>query len=288
MNKTAGMAGKRKLIQVTTSLIILMAVTGCVVFDRPTPSASGTGFSSSDPSSQELTVFAAASLTGAFEEIGQEFGSAYPGVHVRFNFAGSQILSTQLEQGALADVFASADQKNMDRLLTDHLVLMDKARQFTTNSLVVILPPGNPGRVTSLPDLGRPGLKLVLADASVPVGNYARQVLTKMSQDASYGSDFNSRVLANVVSNETDVKQVVTKIELGEADAGIVYTSDAVAAPELLSLSIPAQFNVTASYPIAVLANAPNMVVAKVFVDYVCSQAGQAILARWGFAPAGH
>jgi molybdate transport system substrate-binding protein len=117
----------------------------------------------------------------------------------------------------------------------------------------------------------------------VPAGNYARQALAKMSQDPAYGSDFSSRVLANLVSNETDVKQVVTKIELGEADAGIVYKTDALASPGLDTLTIPAEFNVLVSYPISVLADAPDPELARSFVAYVSSSAGQAILAKWGF-----
>jgi molybdate transport system substrate-binding protein len=232
-----------------------------------------------------LTVFAAASLTGAFQEIGANFESANPGVQVSFNFAGSQILRTQLEQGALADVFASADDKNMGPLVADHLVEFDSIQEFLTNSLIVILPPGNPGEVSTLADLARPGLKLVLADESVPAGNYARQALAKMSKEASFGADFSARVLANVVSNETDVKQVVAKIELGEADAGMVYASDAVAAPELKTITIPININVVASYPIAVLINAPNPRLAKAFVNYVTSASGQAVLTKWGFSP---
>jgi molybdate transport system substrate-binding protein len=232
-----------------------------------------------------LTVFAAASLTGAFQEIGANFESANPGVQVSFNFAGSQILRTQLEQGALADVFASADHKNMDALVADHLVESGSIQDFLTNSLTVILPSGNPGNVHRLADLARPGLKLVLADESVPAGNYARQALAKMSKVASNGADFSARVLANVVSNETDVKQVVAKVELGEADAGIVYASDAVAAPELKTITIPENINVVASYPIAVLIDAPDPNLAKAFVNYVTSPNGQAILTKWGFSP---
>lgn len=239
-----------------------------------------------DRSAPTLVVFAAASLTGAFQEIGQSFEAANPGVRVSFNFAGSQILRTQLEQGAVADVFASADQKNMDLLVAENLVVADAIQQFATNSLIVIIPANNPGSVQSLADLARPGLKLVLADASVPAGGYARQVLAKMSQDATYGADFNTKVLSNVVSNETDVKQVVTKVELGEADAGIVYVTDAVAAPGLLTLTIPDNLNVIASYPIAVLTTSPEPDLAKAFEIYVTSPSGQAILAKWGFGPA--
>jgi molybdate transport system substrate-binding protein len=126
-------------------------------------------------------------------------------------------------------------------------------------------------------------VKVLLADASVPAGNYARQALEKISNDPMYGVDFGPNVLDNVVSNETDVKQVVAKVELGEADAGIVYTSDAVASPELQTIPIPDQLNVTANYPIAALSLAREPELAKAFVDYVLSPAGQAILEKWGF-----
>jgi molybdate transport system substrate-binding protein len=232
-----------------------------------------------------LTVYAAASLTGAFKDIGKEFETTNPGVRVIFNFSGSQILRSQLEQGAVADVFASADQKNMAALVSDNLVTPNSYQDFATNKLVVILPPGNPGNVLSLTDLGKPGLKLVLADASVPAGNYARQMLSKMSTDSDYGSEYSTKVLANVVSNETDVKQVVAKVGLGEGDAGIVYISDQIAAPDLGTINIPDKFNIMANYPIAVLSSAPEPGIAAAFVEYIKSPAGQEILSKWGLNP---
>ncbi len=237
------------------------------------------------PAARTLTVFAAASLTGAFTEIGQNFEAAHPGAKVTFDFAGSQTLSAQLLQGAAADVFASANQTEMDKLVSGGLVVEGTPRSFLTNQLLVILPPDNPAVIQSLQDLARPGLKLVLADASVPAGKYARQILDKMSQDASFGADFGTRALANVVSNETDVKQVVAKVQLGEADAGIVYVSDAVAAPQLKTLQIPASYNVVATYPIAALAKAAQPGLASEFIAYVLSADGQAILKTWGFTP---
>ncbi len=191
------------------------------------------------PEPRTLTVFAAASLTDAFTEIGHNFESAHPGVKVALNFAGSQTLSTQLTQGAVADVFASANHTEMDKMVTGNLAQKDAPKDFLTNQLIVILPKDNPANVQTLQDLARPGLKLVLADTTVPAGKYARQILDNMSKVASFGADFNTKVLANVVSNETDVKQVVAKVQLGEADAGIVYISDSVAAPELKLLIFP-------------------------------------------------
>ena len=233
----------------------------------------------------ELQVFAAASLTDAFTEIGQQFEAAHPGATVAANFAGSQNLRTQLEQGAAADVFASANKKEMDAAVASGLVASDAAQVFLKNGLVVILPEANPGNVQSLEDLARPGLKLVLAAEEVPLGNYARQSLDKLN--AVYGATYKDDVLANVVSNEDSVKQVVAKVKLGEADAGIVYTSDAIAAPELKTIAIPADANVIAEYPIAVLKAAPSPGTAQDFVDFVLSPAGQAIVQKWGFTPVG-
>lgn len=232
-----------------------------------------------------LTVFAAASLTQAFDEIGTAFEAAHPGVKATFNFGGSQTLQAQIQGGAEADVFASAGSTNMDALISDGLVAKPAVQLFTSNKLEIILPGPNPANVQTLQDLARPGLKLVLADPSVPAGKYARQILDSLGKDAAYGPDFVTKVLANVVSNESDVKQVVAKVELNEADAGIAYVSDAVAASDLKTLPIPDNFNVVAKYPIAPLLKAPNADLAAAFVAYVLSADGQAVLKKWGFSP---
>jgi molybdate transport system substrate-binding protein len=235
------------------------------------------------PEAGNLTVFAAASLTDAFTEIGASFEAAHPGVTVTFNFAGSQALRTQIEEGAQADVFASANAKEVDTLVTGGLIDQTAPQVFLTNKLVVILPADNPASVETLQDLADPGLKLVLAAEEVPVGNYARQSLELMN--AEFGADFNDNVLSNVVSNEDNVKQVVAKVQLGEADAGIVYTSDAIAAPDLKQIDIPAELNVIATYPIAPLTGASDSELALDFINYVLSADGQAVLQKWGFLP---
>ena len=262
-------------------LLLSVALSGCAA-----PTEVPTAAPTATPSPRTLIVFAAASLTGAFGDIGKAFEAANPGVTVTFNFAGSQALRTQIEQGASADVFASADHKNMDTMVGENLIANGKYLDFANNRLVVIMPPNNPANIQTLQDLAKPGFKLDLADASVPVGNYARQVLTNMSKDATFASDFSDKVLANVVSNETDVKQVVSKVDLGEADAGIVYVTDARAASDLKSIAIPDNFNVIAKYPIAVLAKSSNSDLATSFVAYVLSPDGRAILRKWGFAAA--
>ncbi|GAB1470902.1 molybdate ABC transporter substrate-binding protein [Chloroflexota bacterium] len=235
------------------------------------------------PKPRTLTVFAAASLTDAFTELGTNFQTANPGVTVTFNFAGSQTLRTQIEEGAPVDVFASANTKEMDTLVSSNFIAGDAPQIFLTNKLVIILPSDNPAAIAKLKDLANPGLKLVLAAEEVPVGKYSRQALDLMN--GSFGADFKDKVLANVVSNEDNVKQVVAKVQLGEADAGIVYTSDAVAAPELKSIEIPAELNTIAKYPIAPLVSSEHSELAQAFIQYVLSSEGQAILAKWGFGP---
>jgi molybdate transport system substrate-binding protein len=233
---------------------------------------------------QSLTVFAAASLTEAFSEIGAKFQAINPSIEIRFNFAGSQTLQAQIESGAPADVFASANQANMDALTGSGFVDQNTPRVFVTNSLIIILPESNPAHAVSLHDLARPGLKLVLADETVPAGRYARQILEMANSDPIYGEDFAALALANIVSNEMDVKQVLAKVQLGEADAGIVYVSDSVAAPDLITIPIPADMNVSAKYSIACLRGSINAELANKFIQYVLSDEGQVILQRWGFS----
>lgn len=257
----------KRILSVLTFLTIL--ISACT----PTPVTA----------SRTLTVFAAASLTDAFIEIGKNFEATRPGVTVTFNFAGSQTLRTQVEQGAPVDVFASASGKEMDTLVAGKFVAEGTPQIFLTNKLVVLLPANNPASLQTLEDLARLGIKLVLAAEEVPVGNYARQSLEKMN--ASFGADFKHKVLANVVSNEDNVKQVVAKVQLGEADAGIVYTSDVVAALDLKSIEIPVDLNVITKYPIAALTASPNANLAADFIAYVLSPEGQAILTKWGFGP---
>lgn len=260
-------------------LLLTLFIIGCAPAATPTAVPSTPA-----PESRTVSVFAAASLTDAFTEIGKNFEAVNPGVTVAFNFAGSQALRTQIEQGATPDVFASANKTEMDNLIAGSFVAQDTPQVFLNNKLVVILPANNPAGVSKLEDLARSGVKLVLAAEEVPVGKYARQALDQMN--GPFGSDFKDKVLANVVSNEDNVKQVVAKVQLGEADAGIVYTSDAVAAPDLKTIEIPTELNVIAKYPIAPLVNSKHTDLAKTFIDYVLSPEGQAILQKWGFTPA--
>jgi len=254
------------------SLLFVFYIAGCA------PAMTATA-----PEPRTLHVFAAASLTDAFTEIGKNFKTANPGVTVTFNFAGSQALRTQIEEGAPADVFASANKTEMDTLVAGVHVTEGTPQIFLNNRLVVILPSDNPAALEKLEDLASSGLKLVFAAEEVPVGKYTRQALDQLN--GQLGNDFKDKVLANVVSNEDNVKQVVAKVQLGEADAGIVYTSDAVAAPELKTIEIPAELNVIAEYPIATLIQSANTDLADAFIAYVLAADGQAVLQKWGFAP---
>jgi molybdate transport system substrate-binding protein len=233
-----------------------------------------------------LTVFTAASLTEAFKEMGATIEAASPGATVAFNFAGSPALRTQLREGAKADLFASADEPNMQGAQQDGSIA-GEPRIFVQNKLVAIAPAENKADITTLQDLAKPGLKLVLAQKEVPVGAYARQAFDKMGKDAGFGADFAQKALANLVSEESNVRQVVTKVQLGEADAGIVYSSDVTpqVRSQLKVIEIPDAFNVIAKYPIAVVKGAANADGARAFIDYALSPAGQATLQKWGFIP---
>lgn len=279
----------KRLLSLALLLSIFLTACGASATSTPAPATEAPTLAptaippTSTPEPRTLTVFAAASLTDAFTEIGAAFDAANPGVTTTFNFAGSQALRTQIEEGAPADVFASASGKEMDTLVTGTIVAADVAKVFLTNKLVVILPADNPAALEKLEDLANPGIKLVLAAEDVPVGKYARQALDLM--DTSFGAGYKDKVLANVVSNEDNVKQVVSKVQLGEADAGIVYVSDSIAAPDLKSIEIPDELNVIAKYPIAPLVKSENADLAAQFIEYVLSAEGQAVLAKWGFAP---
>lgn len=225
--------------------------------------------------SRDVTVFAAASLRESFEDLARAFEARHPGLKVRLNLAGSQELRTQIEHGARADVFAAADQKHMDALVTAKLAAAP--RVFARNTPVVIVPRGNPAKVGSFDQL--PGArKIVIGVPEVPIGSYTLQILDKA------GAAFKDRVLAHVASRELNVRQVLAKVALGEADAGIVYRTDAMASKDKVEIiEIPVKVNVVAEYPVAVLAKAPQPAAAKAFVDLLLSADGQKRLAAVGF-----
>lgn len=236
----------------------------------------------------KLTVFAAASLKDAFNDIKAAFEPQHPGVTVSYNFDGSQILRSQIEQGASADVFASANKPQMDKLAGEGYVDQSSVMDFTNNKLALTVPKNNPGKVKSLSDLARPGVKLVVCSKDVPCGGYTLQMLDNIVKSQAYGTDFKTKVLNNVVSREPNVNDAVSKVALGEADAAFVYVSDVPREMKgrVTMMPIPDSVNVLAVYPIGVLKQSNNKAAADSFVNFVLSPEGQAILDKYGFVKA--
>ena len=249
-----------RLAAVGAALALLLAACG----------GGDSGRSSGAASGNEIKVFAAASLTAAFTELGQTYTSANGGAKVIFNFAGTQALATQIRQGAPADVFASADLPNMDKVKD----LVGPPQSFASNRLQIVVEKGDPRGIRSLVDLARPGVKVVLAAEEVPAGKYARQLLDRAG------------VGVTPVSLEDNVKAVVTKVSLGEADAGIVYVTDVAAGGDKIEgVDIPRDQNVTATYPIATVKATKAQDKAQAFLDLVLSDQGQQVLQKYGFLP---
>jgi molybdate transport system substrate-binding protein len=234
-----------------------------------------------------MLVLAAASLTDAFGEVGRVLERQNPDLRITFNFAASSLLRTQILQGARADVFASADERNMQQLQEAGL-LWTRPVIFARNEPVVVVPASNRAGIGSVRDLARPGLKIVVAAPEVPIGAYTRVILTHLSHDPSFGADFAERVLRNVASQEPNVRASLARVALGEADATFVYRSDLTSeyGPRVRVIEIPRWANVIAAYPIAVVRGAPNPLGARRFIEFVLSEGGQRILVRWGFLPA--
>ena len=249
----------------------------------------------SAPSDREtLTVFAAASLTQAFTEAAAAFEQEHPEYSVRLNFDGSQRLRVQLDHGARADVFASADERQMD-LARESGLLASEPITFATNTLVVAVftqagaETGNTHTgvtVNTLADLAGKDVKLVLAHPEVPAGRYAREVIESLAEDPRFGPQYAAQLLGNVVSEEPNVRGVLQKVALGEADAGFVYASDLNSVKDILVLPVPPEANVVAVYPVAVLRDAANIESAETFIQFLTSPRGQRILQNHGFGPA--
>ncbi len=228
-----------------------------------------------------MTVFAAASLREAFTSLGTAFEAAHPEAHLVFSFAGSQTLRAQIEQGAPADVFASADERHMQALVAARRV--QEPRAFATNELVVVVARARAGSLKTLAALPE-AARIVLGAPEVPVGAYTARMLERATR--TLGADFETRVEARVVSREPDVRQVLAKVALGEADAGVVYRTDALAAKDKVALvPIPSEDNVRATYPVAVTLGARAPELARAFVESLSSPAGQRALAERGFLP---
>jgi molybdate transport system substrate-binding protein len=231
-----------------------------------------------------LTVLAASSLTDAFGGLAEDFEEQNPGTEVRQSFESSSTLLTQIQQGAPADVFASAAEEEMNTAVDEGLVA-GGPEIFAKNREVVMVPKDNPANIESLRDLAQPGIKLVLAEEGVPAADYARKILGEA--DAEYGDNFEQEVLSNVVSREADVRASVSRVALGDADATFGYASDHT--PDVRDrvrvIQIPENLNIIATYPIAALKGAKDPELAQKWVDLVVSDEGQQVLERWGFEP---
>ncbi|MGO8969090.1 MAG: molybdate ABC transporter substrate-binding protein [Myxococcaceae bacterium] len=230
---------------------------------------------------RELLVFAAASLREACTALQPAFEQSHPGLHLRFNFAGSQELRTQLEQGARADVFLSADRRQME--LARQAGVVGPEQPLVSNIPVLVVPRANPAGLMRFADL--PTVKrLVVGAPEVPIGHYTLELLERANQ--VLGADFSARVEARVVSRELNVKQVLTKVLLGEADAGIVYQSDAVSAlARVQVVPIPVDINVVAHYPMAVVQRSSQPALATAYLQFLVSPTSQAVFAASGFGP---
>jgi molybdate transport system substrate-binding protein len=230
---------------------------------------------------RQLTVFAAASLREAFAELGKTFEREHPRTRVTFSLAGSQELRTQIEHGAPADVFASADWKHMQALVAAKLA--SAPRTFARNEPVLVVPKDNPARLRSLEDLPR-AKRIVVGAPEVPIGAYTVRILEAASK--RYGARFGPTVETHIASREPNVRQVLSKVSLGEADAAIVYRTDAQAAGRGVEvIPIPPELNVVAEYPVAVLEQARESRLAREFVELLLSPAGQETLGKFGFQP---
>ncbi|WP_314214777.1 molybdate ABC transporter substrate-binding protein [Pseudarthrobacter equi] len=262
---------KRSITATVAALALAAGLAGCAGSSAP---AGGAG-TSSDAAATTLTVFAAASLKSSFTELADTFEAQHPGTRVSVSFAGSSDLATQINQGAPADVFASADTKNMDKV-TGAGLAGGEPRVFATNTLAIAVPAGNPAHVTGFQDLARDGLRLVTCAKQVPCGAAAATVAGKAG------------VTLRPVSEENAVTDVLGKVTSGEADAGLVYVTDVKSAGDKVdSIPFPEAAAAVNSYPITSLSGAKDKEAAKAFIDLVLGPGGQQVLAKAGFGSGG-
>ncbi len=249
---------------VTVAALVAVAAAGCSSSSSSTPSTS-----SSSPGGT-ITVFAAASLMGTFTQLGKQFQAAHKGDTVKFSFGPSDGLAAQITSGAPADVFASASAKTMDTVVTGGDA--SSPQNFAKNVMEVAVPPNNPAKVTSVKDLAKSSVKVALCQPTVPCGVVAAEVFK------------NAGIKVKPVTLQADVKSVLTQVELGNVDAGMVYVTDVMAAgSKVKGVTIPANVNASTLYPIATISSSKHKSEAQAFVDYVLSPAGQQVLAAAGF-----
>jgi molybdate transport system substrate-binding protein len=280
----------RRPLSVLVALIALLAA-ACGGGATPTPApaspAPSTAPSAAPPSAApaSLTIFAAASLKGVLDKAKAAYQAANPGTTLTISTDSSSALEAQIEQGAPADVFLSADTKNPQALL-DKGFGAGSLVVFAGNKLTIVVPVDNPGGVTSPKDLGKSGLKIIAAGDEVPITRYAKQLVANLAALPGYPSDLATVYAAHVISREDNVKAVIAKIELGEGDAAIVYVTDAKASTKVTTVPIdPDSANIPATYAGVLVKASANGVAAKAFLEWFAGADGQAILAGFGFLP---
>ena len=271
--------GPRQVLQIWRQGVALGALLLLAACLAPTPGAN------SRPTT--LTVYAAASLKDVFEAVVADFEAEHLGTEVLLNLGGSQQLAQQLAEGAPGDLFASANQFQMQAVIDAGRVKSDTPRVFARNKLVVVYPPDNPAGLATFADLAQPGIKLVIAAASVPAGEYTLQFLDKAAASPGSAPGYQEAVLANVVSYEENVRSVLNKVALGEADAGVVYSSDVTPDQRdaVGQLEIPIELNVVAEYPVAVLTDSAQRALAQQFMNYLLTEPAQRRMIEFGFVP---
>jgi molybdate transport system substrate-binding protein len=233
---------------------------------------------------QPITVLGASSLQAALTTAGREYGTYHPGSSVTLGFDASSALRAKIEQGAEADLFASADVENAQKLIEDGFAI-GPAQRFTSNGLAIVVPADNPAHIRTPADLAKQGVRLLAAADGVPITAYAERLIGALAGEAGYPPDYVRRVAANVASREDNVAAVLAKVALGEGDAGIVYRTDALASSSVQEIPLPAGVDVPVTYAAVVLKASRQPDAARAFLAWLSGPAGQAILARYGFSP---
>lgn len=281
------------------ALLIVVLAVACSSAGGTSPSPSATAAPPSQPAGSAsaeaskapsvtpaaLTIFGASSLKGALADVKTAYETANPGTTLTVSTDSSAALETQIEQGAPTDVFLSADASNPKKLVDGGFASGDPVA-FAGNKLTIIVPKGNPAGIASPKDLAKPGLKIIAAGDEVPITKYATQLVKNLSGLAGYLANLQTAYAANVASKEDNVKAVVSKIELGEGDAGIVYVTDAAASDKVDTVDVPDEANVPATYDGVVVKASANQDAAAAFLNWLAGPDGQAILAKFGFLPA--
>ena len=269
--------------RVALAIVVVASIAACSSAGGAPPPASEPGGGPSSAAA-ELTVFGATSLNDALDEAGAAYEAEHPGTTVTISTDSSAALATQIEQGAPADVFLSADTTNPQRLLDGGFASGD-AVVFAGNELTIIVPTDNPAGIAGAADVAKPGVKVIAAGEEVPITRYATQLLENLATEPGAPADLSAMYAANIVSREDNVKAVVAKVALGEGDAGIVYVTDAAASQAVQTVAVPDGANVRAAYAGVVVKASPNQAAAAAFLNWLAGAAGQKILAGFGFLP---